>query len=723
MGKPRVGRGRSRFDRYYRLIVGSPRLAGGRSLGNRSTLSVHRVALALGIVLPLSTFMFVGARPVEAHATVVASRPAPGERLASGPGIVTIAFSEPINSALSHAFVFSPDGQRFDGIAASPTELDIPETTNAIGIYKVDWATVSSLDGHVLHGSFEFGVGVSPGAAGEQNVASPRPSDLVIAGIQAIEYLALLITVGMIVLLELARRAPPVEWVMTRLWVPVGVALAAGTVVVAGDAANAAGSVSLPALFAYLGNGLPGFARLIHLAAEAIALLFAIAFFGPRYVLPPLVLALVALAASGHAAATQPWLLSISVDSLHLLAAGVWVGGILGLATLRPPGGWRGEEGLKLLRRFSWVALPAFGLTVVMGVLRATEELSNVRDLVNSTYGQVLDVKVLAIAAMLPLSLVAWRRRRPSPRAEGSIAVAVIAATALLSSFPLPPARAAQADAATGSSSASAALPSPTDLTLAGRTAVTLVGLTIRPAKPGPNTVWLYLLPISGPARNLIVTASLEARPLAFSVCGSDCRSVQAQLSGGETLTVKVGAEFGAGTAVFHIPQLPAPDGNALLVAANGRMHELSTLRISEELGPGAVPVASQYEMKAPDRMHANAGNGFESFIIGSKSFSRRSSVDRWQVAQIPPIRLPYFIWDSAPLLGAHIVGRATVDDVPTQVVAFFENSSLGAIWFQVWIGSDGLIHRSSMTAVGHYMDHHYYDFNVSLDIQAPRTS
>jgi copper transport protein len=696
-------------------------------LGSRRTFSIHRVVAAFAIALAIPLFMYIGARPVEAHATVVASRPAPGERLASSPGIVTIFFSEPINASLSHAFVFSPDGQRFDGIAASPTELDIPETTNAIGIYKVDWTTVSSLDGHVLHGSFEFGVGVSPGAAGEQNVASPRLSDLFVAGMQAIEYLALLITMGMIVLLELARRVPPVEWVrvrlLTRLWVPLGVALVAGTVVVAADAANAAGSVSLPALFAYLGNGVPGFGRTMHLAAEAIALLFAVAFFGPRYVLAPLVLALVALAASGHAAASQPWLLSISVDSLHLLGAGVWVGGILGLATLRPPGGWRGEEGLKMLRRFSWVALPAFGLTAVMGVLRATEELSNVRDLVNSTYGQVLDVKVLAIAVMLPLSVVAWRRRRPSPRVEGSIAVAVIAATALLSSFPLPPARAAQADAASVSSSANAALPSPTDLTFAGRTAATLVGLTIRPAKPGPNTVWLYLLPISGSARNLNVTGLLDARPLAFNVCGSDCRSAQAQLSGGETLTVQLGAEFGAGTAVFHIPQLPAPDGNALLAAANGRMHELGTLRISEKLGPGVVPVASQYEMKAPDRMHVKTGNGFESIIIGSKSFSRRSSVDRWQVTQIPPIQLPFFIWDSAPLLGAHIVGRATVDNIPTQVVAFFENSSLGAIWFQVWIGSDGLIHQGSMTAAGHYMDHHYYDFNVPLDIQAPPTS
>jgi hypothetical protein len=121
--------------------------------------------------------------------------------------------------------------------------------------------------------------------------------------------------------------------------------------------------------------------------------------------------------------------------------------------------------------------------------------------------------------------------------------------------------------------------------------------------------------------------------------------------------------------------------------------------------------------------MHAKAGNGFESIVVGSNSFSRRSSVDPWQVAQIPPIRLPYFIWDSAPLLGAHIVGQATVDNLPTQVVAFFENSSLGAIWFQVWIGSDGLIHQGSMTAAGHYMDHHYYDLNMPLDIQAPPTS
>ncbi|HTE84736.1 MAG TPA: CopD family protein, partial [Dehalococcoidia bacterium] len=408
---------------------------------------------------------------------------------------------------------------------------------------------------------------------------------------------------------------------------------------------------------------------------------------------------------------------------LHLLAAGVWVGGILGLATLRPTGGWRGDEGRKMLLRFSRVALPAFAVTVLMGVVRATEELSKVSDLVSSAYGRVLDVKVLLIAAMLPLSIVAWRRRRPRPRAEASIAVAVIAATALLSSFPLPPARAAQADADTASSSPNEALPGPTDLTLAGRTLLTLVGLTLRPATPGPNTVWLYFQPISGgSARNFDVTATLQSRPLPMNVCGSDCRSAQAELGGGEMLTIQVAGGGGAGTAVFHLPQLPAPDASALLAAANTRMHGLGALLIDELLGPAEVPLKSHYQMQAPDRMRLKASNGFESVIVGTKEFTRIPGAVAWETVQIAPLRVPYFIWDSWLPLAAHIVGRATVDGITTQVVAFFESSSSGPLWFQVWIGSDGLIHQTSMTAEGHYMDHHYYDFNMPLDIQAPQT-
>lgn len=689
-------------------------------MDSRLASAGRRFLLALVVLLAASVFMLVGARPAEAHATLIASRPLPGEQLASSPGIVTIIFSEPVDASLSHASLSSPDGQHFDGIVPSPTEMQIPVPTNAIGVYQVSWTTVSSVDGHVLHGSFQFEVGVAQvaSAPGAQSVTGPQSADLIVAALRTIEYLALLMAVGMVVVQELAGRARPLAWVRTRLWVPVAVALAAGAAAVTGDAANATGSVSLSSFLDYLGNGLPGSARMLHLGAEGIALLLALALVRPRYVLPPLALALVALAASGHAAAAQPRALTVGIDSVHLLAAGVWAGGVLALATLRPPGGWRGEAGRALLRRFSRVALPAFGLTALMGVLRATEELSGVGDLISSAYGRILDVKVLAIGAMVALSLLAWRRLRSAPRIEGAIAVVVIAATALLSSFPLPPARAAQAEAS-GAASTNAALPTPSDLTFGGRAGDTLVGLTVRPARPGPNTLWISLA-ASDATSSASASVTLQAQPLALTGCGDGCQSAHAQLRGGETITVQVGSALGGGSAVFHLPQLPALSGAALFAAANHRMHALQTVRIDEQLGPGAVPVASTYMVEAPNRMQVSVATGFQSVIIGTKDFSRKAATDPWQSTAITPLPLPYFIWDSASALGVRIIGQATVDGGAAQVVAFFEDSSLGTVWFQVWVGGDGMIRQASMDAPGHFMDHHYSAFNKPVNIQPP---
>src|SRR5205807_8943088 len=126
----------------------------------------------------------------EAHASILESKPQAGARLSSAPGIVSLTFSEPLNVPLSRATVNSPDGQRFDGFIVPPREIDVQVPTNAFGVYTVQWTTVSGVDGHVLHGSFRFGVGVSPGAAGPQDVSGPQSSDLLIAGARTVEYLA-----------------------------------------------------------------------------------------------------------------------------------------------------------------------------------------------------------------------------------------------------------------------------------------------------------------------------------------------------------------------------------------------------------------------------------------------------------------------------------------------------------------------------------------------------
>jgi copper transport protein len=125
-------------------------------------------------------------------------------------------------------------------------------------------------------------------------------------------------------------------------------------------------------------------------------------------------------------------------DALHVLSAGMWAGGILALASLRPPDGWRSPQARMLLERFAGVALIAFAVTALTGVLRATEELATLSDLWTTSYGLVLTLKSLGVVVMLTLSSLAWRRGLPVARVEAGVATLVIALTALLAAFPLP---------------------------------------------------------------------------------------------------------------------------------------------------------------------------------------------------------------------------------------------------------------------------------------------
>src|SRR6266508_1001999 len=124
---------------------------------------------------------------------------------------------------------------------------------------------------------------------------------------------------------------------------------------------------------------------------------------------------------------------------------------------------------------------------------------------------------------MIPLSILAWRRRLV-PRAEGLIGVAVVTAAALLAAYPLPAAQLARAstkpdsggptERSVKSGAITSAVPRPGDLTLGGHAGQILLGLTIRPAKPGPNQLLVYVLPIQGKAQDISIKVSIEGRAL-----------------------------------------------------------------------------------------------------------------------------------------------------------------------------------------------------------------
>ena len=247
---------------------------------------------------------------------------------------------------------------------------------------------------------------------------SGRP-DLVLAVLHWVEYLGLLGGIGSMVVRRLAANRPPIHWVRPPMHIALGAAFAGGLAVISVEALHTGAA--------------PGWERIIRAAAEGLAFVFCLR--GISFVAPAAFLAAALLPLGGHAAGVQPPAGAELADVLHVASACIWAGGILGLATLQPPGGWRGAEARSLLDRFAGVALIAFAITALTGVLRATEQLHGISDLWSTSYGIVLALKAVGVGIMLLLSL-AWRRGLPVARAEAGVAVLVVAATAVLAAYP-----------------------------------------------------------------------------------------------------------------------------------------------------------------------------------------------------------------------------------------------------------------------------------------------
>jgi copper transport protein len=680
----------------------------GASPGRRPVLAL--LALGLALVLGLAP------TAASAHAVIISSTPRPGEKLSTAPGVVVLTFSQPLDIHLSRATVTAPGGQRFDQGSVSPQEVRVPVTTNAPGVYEVSWTSVSAVDGHTLSGGFRFGVGVSPSGA-PVDAALPGAGELALAALRALEYAGLLLAVGLLLVLQLAALTPRLDWIRAGLPLALGATAAAGVAVVLGEALLAAGGPSPDGVAAYLGSGLAGWTRLGRVAAEIAAVLVALRW--PRLAVLPLAAALVALSASGHAAAVQPAAAGVAVTVLHLASAGLWAGGILALAVQRPPGGWRAREGRRLLDRFSPVALAAFSVTAGTGVLQGTEELSGLRDLVATAYGQVLSLKALAVLLMVPLSALAWRRLpgwvSPASRLEAALALVVVAASALLAAFPLPPARLQEAEAARAGPQAALALPSDGDLTMAGSAGDVLVGLTLRPGRPGRNTAWLYVLPIGGEpaASGLDVTLTRRGRAQAVRRCGPACRAADLDLRGGEDLVVGVG---GAGAAAFQVPPLPAPDARGLVGQVQRAMHALRTYRLDETLGPAKVPLFVRYAFQAPDRVAYQVRNGGDTVIVGPQQFSRDGPRAPWTTETMPPVQVPDFVWDGPPVVAPRMLAARGA----LQVVSFSESLDGVPVWFELSVDAQDHVEQAAMRAQAHFMAHRYYDFDAPLTISPP---
>jgi putative copper export protein len=138
-----------------------------------------------------------------------------------------------------------------------------------------------------------------------------------------------------------------------------------------------------------------------------------------RWNWPALVLSGVALAApalSSHAGASSPGhfaAIGITVDALHLLTAGFWIGGLALLTTLFRRG-MAAADLLLALGIFSEWAMVAVLLLVMTGLINSALVLLGAPGKFSILYLGVLGAKLACVAAMLALALV--NRFRLMPR-------------------------------------------------------------------------------------------------------------------------------------------------------------------------------------------------------------------------------------------------------------------------------------------------------------------
>jgi hypothetical protein len=208
---------------------------------------------------------------------------------------------------------------------------------------------------------------------------------------------------------------------------------------------------------------------------------------------------------------------------------------------------------------------------------------------------------------------------------------------------------------------------------------------------------------------------------VALQTCSRTCRSTSVTLAGGEHIDVV----SDGGTASFDLPALPAQDGTALLQQVQRRMHQLQTYKVDETLGPATTPLRAAYSFEAPDRMDLSFGNGETTVWVGPTRYTRDPGSGAWKAEAFGvSLPVPSFVWDvpesGGTYVGAHVVGTQTVDGVQTQVLAFFLDLPQTPVWFRLWADANGLVHRASMRAQGHFMDHRYTGFDAAIPIEPP---
>lgn len=459
----------------------------------------------------------VAAPSALAHAVLVLASPSQGAVLEQSPERVVLRFDESVSTVAGSMRVFDGRARRVDdGQVDQPTgselsvglDADLPDDT-----YTVAWRVISA-DSHPIHGAYTFSVG-EPGENASGVVDQVLGDEARSAAVGAALYLARLAGLALILLCVggVAVLAFVVDQDARTRFSRIALSFAAvllavvSLALIALTGVDAAGfgldavtrwSLSEDVLDAAFGQ--VWLARAVLAAALAVVILLSLRTRSERWHVPAILIGSAIAgtpALSGHARVEGA--LSVVSDAVHVLAAGVWVGGLVFLVlVLVEAGGDRWSLASTAVPRFSGIALVAVIALVAAGIVNSLVEIGSLQGLWDTTYGRLVLAK---IALLVPLLLLgAFNNRISVPRLrsgtsrttdrrrfagavalELAVMVAVVSVTAVLVAEPPP-----KAQAATRLVSREGEV-GPYDFTL-----------VVDPARVGSNEIHAYVLQSSG---------------------------------------------------------------------------------------------------------------------------------------------------------------------------------------------------------------------------------
>lgn len=735
-------------------------------------LSATAVPLTVALLLALP-------QAAAAHAYLEASAPSAGARLAQSPSVILMRFDEPLTKLSSAAVYNAATDARIPATVDFPHRLELaltPTSPLLRGSYRVEWHSVSAVDGHAVEGSFAFGVRAA--AIGGSSTAGPLANlGWLRALVRAALYAALFTFVGAVLLNTLLGRrdeswllpAPVadllsegqrtiitrrVEAVLTASGLAAVVLAVASALV---DTQIAAGDLGPEAIRGYLFTGTAGFAQIGLVVLLVVAVTAAV--IRARVAAVVAALALGELALSGHANAAHPRAVAILLDWAHVLAGAVWLGGITILAVVWLPeirgagAELRRTVMATVLPRFGRVALPAFAAVVITGAASAYLEIRHPALLWGSSYGRVLLVKSGIVAA---LALTSYRHAiRLRPRllrdqapdaalqrrhwrllgAEPIIGVALAVSVALLVSFGPPAERAA---ASSGTLNAASAVCNPCVLPLPAKNELSVA------TRVGSNVVAAWIRHGSGGLSGQVRVINYQDQPSttpfeianAASVgvtCGPGCRTFRIA---GTARTVRVILNPDRQAMSAALPTRWQRRGSgfaaALLRRADTKMNALrSVVDVQTVQSIAGLRAVTHYRLLAPNRSssvtyrirgHGPAVLENAQVSIGPRTWTLEPGFG-WHLqpaeGTLPFATNTWFLWGTFAQ-STRLIGMRTVNGRRLARIQLMDPGT-PAWWTLLIDPSDDLVIRGTLTMPGYTETEAMSAFNRPARISAPR--